>query len=99
MTEIRPEARDELVETGPTPHPREHVVRLLYPFWVEQDCLDKAVKLLATQRHTGRKREFEVWHEPYRAHDLYREETLPLVTQALFGSGKGACRYLRVPAE
>lgn len=82
----------------PTPAPLAHTARLLYPFWIDIGNLDKAVRALSMQHHAG-KREFKTWQEAERTPALYREETLPLVAQVLFGVRSGANRYLRVDQE
>jgi hypothetical protein len=86
-------------EADALPRLLEHSVRLLYPFWIEPNHLDKAVIALSLLHHAGQQREFKTWREADRVPGLYREGTLPLVAQVLFGIRNGTHRYLRVDRD
>lgn len=83
----------------PAPAPLEHIVRLLYPFWLEVGQLDGPTEALCQLRHRGRKQaEKTTWQEA-NVPTLYREEILPLVADVLFGGRQGTHRYLRIDGE
>lgn len=80
--------------------PLEHTIRLLYPFWLDTGCLDKAVDALCHLRHQGQQPALKkTWLETQNVPTLYREEILPLVTQVMFGFRQGTHRYLRIDGE
>jgi hypothetical protein len=78
--------------------PREHRVRLLFPFLWERNALHKAEKALFKLNHVARKT-WACWEKPDAIPRFYQDEVLPSIYNFLFGKGNGCCAYFRVPDE
>jgi len=81
------------------PSPQEHLIRLLYPFWLDAGPLDRAVESLCQLRHHQAAAPKKTWLEAPAVPELYREGILPQVIQVLFGFRQGTQRYLRIEPE